>query len=108
MGLQPDLLPLLAPRGRNDGFIDRFLFAYPAEVTRDWSKESIDPAAIAGWERAVRRLWSRKNPMTWDDAPHLVGFTPAALERYGEWVRADCRAAAAEGFPKHLKGPWPK
>src|SRR5262249_24606605 len=90
-GLPPDLLrQLIYPRGRADGFLDRFLLAYPAPVpVADWSDRGIPEDVAADWRCLISRLWMR--PMDVKDGrtvPHVLYFTPEGEARWVEHYNA--------------------
>lgn len=57
-GIQPRRLPELAADGRtDDGFLQRFLYVYPAERPMPYLRKfPVDPALEASWASTVRRL----------------------------------------------------
>jgi hypothetical protein len=57
-GLTPDMLPELADEeGRQDGFLDRILFAYPdTGPPAPWSEDVISQEARAAWRAVLRTL----------------------------------------------------
>ena len=51
---------LADPRGRADGFIDRFLLAYPDPLpVADWSDRGIPEDVADDWCSLIARLWMR-------------------------------------------------
>jgi hypothetical protein len=90
-GLTPDLLGELAdPRGRADGFIDRFLLVYPdALPVADWSERGVPEDVADDWCSLIARLWER--PLDVKDGrsvPHVVYFTPEGKARWEERYNA--------------------
>ncbi len=108
-GIQPDILPSLScGQRKDDGFIDRFLFAFPAQVARSWSWESIDKPLIEGWCSAFERLWDRWPDFNGEDDPILTRFSAKAHQRYGDWVAADCEQLGKDQYQKDYEGTWVK
>jgi hypothetical protein len=60
-GLTPDMLgELLDVRGRADGFLDRFLFAYPDPLpAAPWAWGGVPGDVADDWTKLVLRLWQR-------------------------------------------------
>jgi hypothetical protein len=110
-GLPPDMLGfLLDPKGRADGFIDRFLLTYPDPLpVPDWNSRGVPEETSEGWHSLVARLWQRPmNDREGRPVPHAARFTP---EGEATWKRCyDDHAAEmnADDFPPSLRGPWGK
>jgi Protein of unknown function (DUF3987) len=110
-GLTPDMLGELAdPRGRADGFIDRFLLAYPdPRPVADWSDRGISEEVADDWRDLIARLWAR--PMDFKDGrsvPHVAYFTPEGEAQWVERYNAHSAEMNTPEFPPHLRGPWGK
>jgi hypothetical protein len=110
-GLVPDMLgELLDPRGRADGFIDRFLPVYPDPLpVADWSNRGIPEDLAADWRALIARLWMR--PMAIKDGrpvPHVAYFTPEGEARWVELYNAHSAEMNDPEFPPYLRGPWGK
>ncbi|WP_165070849.1 DUF3987 domain-containing protein [Paludisphaera rhizosphaerae] len=109
-GLTPDMgSSLVEGKGRDDGFIARFLFCFPEPIPRPYSRRGVHPEVAEDWRRLVNGLWAR--PMLETDAgprPNVVRMTPAAADA---WFGA-CNAHRAEmyaiDFPRSLEGCWGK
>src|SRR5262249_20530842 len=89
-GIVPDMLSALPEgRGRDDGFIARLLFAYPARVARRYSEAGIPDDVADNWERVVKSLWSRgMRELDGGPAPRVVTMTAEAAGERAEWCRA--------------------
>ena len=93
-GLVPDMLgELTDPRGRADGFIDRFLLAYPDPLpVADWSNQGIPDDVADDWRLLIERLWMRaldfKNGQS---VPHVAYFTPEGKARWETLVQRPLR-----------------
>jgi hypothetical protein len=110
-GITPDMLREMAdPRGRADGFLDRFLFAYPDPMpVADWTDQGIPDDVQDDWCAMVVRLWSR--PLTMKDGrpvPHVVRFTRPGMDRWRKHYDAHAREMNAPGFPAPQRGAWGK
>ena len=93
-GIQPDLLATMRDdRGRDDGFLDRIVFAFPDEFPRrQWTEREISQEAERDWASAIDRLYSA--PMRIVDnhhRPHVAEFEPSAKARFIEWFNEQDR-----------------
>ncbi len=115
-GLQPDVVPRLrgdAFRGAappDDGFLDRFLFSYPAG--RPSTKErwrSLSAESRQHWAGAVEKLLALPMVEEGDEVrPYLMklaGSGEAAWEAFTERHAAELNDP---DFPEHLAGAWAK
>jgi hypothetical protein len=110
-GLTPDMLgELVDPKGRVDGFIERFLLAYPDPLpVAEWSDRGIPEDAAADWCSLIARLWMR--PLDVKDGrsvPHVAYFTPEGEARWVELYNSHSAEMNALDFPPHLRGVWGK
>ena len=64
-GLPPDMLGEMAdPKGRAEGFIDRFLACYPDPLpVADWSDRGIPEDVVADWSDLIARLWEEADAL---------------------------------------------
>ena len=75
-GIQPDLLrDLWDPKGRADGFVDRFLFAFPAPIRRVYRTQGIGASTLDAYWSLIYKLQDRATEPT---ARTLIGFLPEA------------------------------
>jgi hypothetical protein len=110
-GLTPDMLGVLTdPSGRADGFIDRFLLAYPDPLpVANWSDRGIPEDVADDWRSLIARLWARSlNVKDGQSVPHVVYFTPEGKARWEERYNAHSAEMNAADFPPFLRGPWGK
>lgn len=110
-GLTPDMLSELGEgKGRDDGFLDRVIFAAPERVRVRWTDRAVPPEAEAAWRDAIERLWAE--PMAADvegrPRPWFVRFTPDAAAGFAAWFDAHEEEAEGDDFPGYLRGPWAK
>jgi hypothetical protein len=119
-GLQPAVLERLrgeSTRGMpppDDGFLDRFLFTYPARlpaIGETWREVSSE--AQADWKRIVENLLLLqmvKEPQEDGDRERPFFVNPTAEARAAWKTFTDAHAAETNDpdFPSHLLGPWAK
>ncbi len=111
--LTSDLVGELADeRDRADGFIDRFLFVYPAaRPVADWTDRSVSDDVAAEWERVVRRLFDRPlqpDAETKRPKPHVAVLTSDGQSAWCECHADHVAEMNGDGFPPNLRGPWSK
>ena len=107
--IQPAVLPELGEH-RDDGLLDRFLFAYPEPVTSRWTDDEISIEAREGVQRLyndLRNLYMPKDDYG-DPDPVRVVFSPDAKAVFVDVVNQHREEMEAPGFPNRLKGPWSK
>jgi hypothetical protein len=110
-GMPPDMLgALLDPKGRADGFIDRFLLAYPdPRPVADWSERGIPEETIDDWSGLVARLWARPmNVKEGRPVPHVAHFTPEGKAAWRGHYDSHADEMNRADFPPQLRGPWGK
>lgn len=110
-GLTPDMLgELLDPKGRADGFLDRFLLAYPdAKPVADWTDRGIPEDVSDDWCGLVARLWQRSlNVKDGRAVPHVAHFSPDGKAGWSDHYNAHAAEMNASDFPPSLRGPWGK
>jgi hypothetical protein len=110
--LTPDTLPQLRDDKRDDGWLDRILFAYPDhEPADEWSEDDVADELIKEWKQTVQRLWQVQPDVdvhSGRTVPHELQFDAAAWVLWKEWIKAHRAETRADGFPKSLRGPWSK
>jgi hypothetical protein len=109
-GLTPDMLPFIKSE-RDDGWLDRILFAYPEPIAlSNWTNAVIPDGLLEEWSSAIRRLWARQ--MVKDDGgrlrPYFVQMEGGAIHLWEEWINAHRKEQSDPDFPKSLEGPWTK
>jgi Protein of unknown function (DUF3987) len=110
-GLVPDNLGHLAdPSGKADGFIERFLLAYPDPIpVPDWSDVGVSAEAKGQWHAIVKRLWDRpQHVVDGKPVPHFAHFTPAGKARWAELYNAHVAEMNSPDFEPFLRGTWGK
>jgi putative DNA primase/helicase len=108
-GIQPEILPELG-EGREDGLLDRFLFAYPEPVLSGWTDDEISDEARDGYARLYGKLRDLHMPIDelGDPEPEKIHFSPDAKEVLVQAIDAHRGEMWRPGFPARLKGPWSK
>ncbi len=107
--IQPGVLHELGDK-REDGLLDRFLFAYPEPVPSEWTDDEISDegrAAYAGLYAKLRNLYMPTDEYG-DPDPVRIHFSPAAKELIKRAVNELRGEMYSPGFPVRLKGPYSK
>ena len=107
--IQPAVLSDLGG-DREDGLLDRFLFAYPTPTPSRWSDDEISDSARGGVRWLYERLRSLEMPDDdyGDPEPHHVTVAPDAKPVLVELLDSHREEMEAPGFPTRLRGPWAK
>ncbi len=107
--IQPSVLPELG-EGREDGLLDRFLFAYPDAVPAGWTDDEISEKAESEYASLYDCL--RDLHMPTDDLggpePVCIHFAPDAKDALIHAINLHRAEMYAPGFAARLKGPWSK
>jgi len=109
--ITPDMLGSMADaQGRADGWIDRFLFAYPEpRPVASWTNRGVDDATITDWCELVTRLWERPlNVVEGQSVPHVAFLEGLALDRWNHLYDQHIAAMNGPGLDPDLRGPWGK
>jgi hypothetical protein len=116
--LQPDMVERL--RGErshgqpppDDGFLDRFLIVYPAElpaVGEEW--RDVSEGLLAKWHEAIDALLKlpmiEENRGSWH-RPKFVHLTKTGRQQWENFTRSLASEMNGEDFPHHLRGVWSK
>ncbi len=107
--IQPDVLHEISG-GRNDGFLDRFLFAYPSPHAGGYSEETVATEVEVAYQNLIGGLW-KKHPYSdadGDPYPRGVEMDHEAKQMFIAAARSFAAEASSPGFPTALKGPWAK
>jgi Protein of unknown function (DUF3987)/DnaB-like helicase N terminal domain len=112
-GIPPDMLNALGEeQGRNDGFLDRLLFAFPSDFPKQqWLEDEVDEADEKAWHAIVRAMHAAK--MHQDEQygrlrPHLVGFTNEAKAIWVQWFNMHCELMEQDDAPTWVPGVYSK
>jgi hypothetical protein len=108
-GIQPQLLRELRPE-RQDGFLDRFLCAYPEPRRPLWSEAEISAEARQEYASLYEKLAAldMMRDEHEDPQPGIVVMAPEAKKLYGTLVDELRIEAYCPGFPVALVGVWRK
>jgi hypothetical protein len=103
-GTQADCLrDLWDPRGRADGFLDRFLFAFPESIRRTYRNEGI----AAATSKAYWALTDTLQEIIIDpNAKRIITFLPDARAKWDSFCYE--HFAREEQMPTYLRGTWSK
>ena len=112
--IQPGVLSELTANRHGfegDGFLDRFLFAYPEPMPSRWSDEEISFDAVLGVRTLYDVLLSKLEldyQENGDPEPRAVDLSNEARARFREEADALQEETEQPGFPNVLRGPWSK
>src|SRR5579871_2813999 len=110
--IQPDMIGMLCDeRAREDGFIHRILFSYPA--SKRWPErigEPLSEDAEESWRDAVNRLYQLEPEIgrNGTEIPTTVYFDPEGQKISELWFAEHARERNAKDFPLNMVGPWAK
>ena len=101
-GMQPSIVHEIAD-GRDDGFMDRFLFCYPPRHPGGLSEKGVPEDVEDAYTDLIRKLWEEG-----DDAPSTLGMTPEAKALFKSTSHKLAEERWQPGFPSMLDGTWGK
>ncbi|MFT7692260.1 MAG: 5S rRNA maturation endonuclease (ribonuclease M5) [Candidatus Latescibacterota bacterium] len=103
--IQPDILKdLLRQDNKDDGFVDRLLFAYPDAIPPErWSEMEVSSQAVEEVQALLDRLYNLESP---DDMPTEVRMDGAAKHLWIQWF--EHHQEELKSRPDRLKGVWAK
>jgi DNA polymerase-1 len=95
----------------DDGFLDRFLFAYPEglrAIGEEWREVSEE--ALNAWREAIERLLGLSMVASEEGRPRpfYVHLTSSGKQAWQRFTHAHAEEVNAADFPPHLAGPWAK
>jgi len=107
-GIQPEVLDIFS--GRDNGLIDRILFAYPAEITPKVTDievpEVLDEKLISIFNRLFNAHFKEETKST---EPEKSRFSPAAYNRFKDYVNNTLyKEMVSYQMPYYLRGTWAK
>jgi hypothetical protein len=117
-GIQPEVIDWMKGEQRDgrsppdDGFLDRFVFSYPAEcaaVGEQWRE--LSPAAADAWAQTIDRLLMLSMSRNLETDELRPEFVPLAADAKHDWAELTQRHADevnADHFPDWLRGAWSK
>ena len=110
-GLTPDMLgAMVDPKGRVDGFVERFVFCYPdPRPIPDWSDKGVPEDVIEDWCDLVIRLWTRQlNIKEGRSVPHVLFFSKEGRDEWKRLYNAFAAEMNSPTFLPSLRGTWGK
>lgn len=110
-GIQPDILPdLVEHEARDDGFLDRLLFAYPDLGGDRWTDDGVDEAALAMVEGLFGILYDLDGAEmpSGDVVPRVARLDASAKVLWRDWYDAHAAEYRDERLASSLKGTWAK
>jgi hypothetical protein len=107
--IQPAVLPELG-ENREDGMLERFLFAYPEPVNALWTEEDVSEATEVGYGDLHDKLRSLNLEMDefGDPVEKPVAFSPKAKQVFVHAYNSHRQEMGTPGFPLHLRSLWSK
>jgi hypothetical protein len=107
-GIQPDMIQALSDdRGRDDGFIDRFLFSYPNNSGLPYTDDGVSEEAMEGYQSLIERLFFQPIAFSRRKVP-VAPLTPEGAEMWSNFMSEHRAEMDREDFPAYLRGPWRK
>lgn len=107
-GIQPDLMGKMeAHPESDDGFLDRFLFSFPApRPVAGYSDMAVDDEITNAWDLIIQRLLSLQPTEVSEGQyyPRRVHFTPDGREAYKAFCNCVAHEANQPDFPEQLAG----
>lgn len=103
--IQPKILPEIGA-GREDGMLDRFLFAFPDEMPSSWTDDVVSDET----NKALQSLYTKLRDLDTDEdgKPKQVGFSSEAKKLFVELFNEHDQEKQSVDFPEHLLGYWSK
>ena len=81
-GIQPEILRSFARGKIQNGFIDRWIFAYPDKVRYPkFNDVDIDASVRKNWNKIISRILK----LPYDGTPRVIRFSKEAKQAYKEW-----------------------
>ncbi len=107
--IQPQILPELK-NNRDDGFVDRFLLAYPDPVYSRYNDNEISDEAVEGYQEIYDGLYNLEMEVdeNGDPVPKRLEFARNAKEIWVNEVDSLREEMEHPQFPQYLTGPWAK
>src|SRR5919107_3432003 len=107
--IQPSVLPELA-ENREDGMLERFLFAYPETLNAMWTEDEVSDAAKAAYRdlyEGLRGLGIEADDLG-DPIEKPVTFSMEAKQLYVATYNDHRLEMSLPGFPSYLRSPFSK
>lgn len=107
--IQPGVLDEIAD-GRDDGFLDRWLIAYPESQKGGYSESYVSDAAELAYERTIKALWNKGPLENTEDGykPRVIQMSEEAKELFKAEANGLREEMYTPGFPEVMRGAWAK
>lgn len=107
--IQPGVLGEIAD-GRDDGFLDRWIFAYPEPRQGGYSDSYVSDASELAYERTIKALWNKEPHEQSEDGyePRVIQMSEEAKELFKAEANGLREEMYARGFPEVMRGAWAK
>ena len=107
--IQPEVLTEL-DIGKDDGLLDRFLFACPLSQPIGWTEDEISEKAREEYHRLYVKLRELEIDLDEHNNPKSkpIIFSLDAKDVFAQLMDELVREAHVAGFPRRLQGPWAK
>ena len=110
-GMTPDMLgSLIDPKARSDGFVERFLFAFPDPLpVPRWTSRGVPKEVSEDWFKLVCRLWERQMAEERGrPVPHVANFDEDGGSQWENHYNAHSDEMNDPDFSPALRGTWGK
>jgi hypothetical protein len=99
---------LVDERSREDGFLDRILFAFPDSIAVTWTDCALSAATQSGYTAVYTQLWELEPAISHDgrQEPVVVQLTSEGKSAFIAWVHNHHAELGTPDFPDHLRGPY--
>ncbi|WP_422923674.1 DUF3987 domain-containing protein [Singulisphaera sp. PoT] len=93
-----------------DGFVDRFLYAFPEPVKFEFHWRGLEDANVKTWRTALKRLWNRGLAIDQHgfERPHVRKLSAAARKPYEKWIVEHMGETERSDFNPRLRPAWSK
>ncbi len=107
--IQPGILPELK-NNRDDGLLERFLFAFPDSVPSRYTYRTTSEEAKHSYKRLYDELHNTEvdTDQNGNPVPRSVPLTLGAEDAFAEAVNSLGEEMDQPGFPEYLRGTWSK
>jgi hypothetical protein len=107
--IQPEVLSEL-DIGKDEGLLDRFLFACPFSQPVGWTEDEISDGAREDYHKLYVSLRELKLDLDeyGNPCPRRVEFSPDAKAAFAQAIDEIVSEAGQLGFSRRLQGPWAK
>ncbi|HHY65687.1 MAG TPA: DUF3987 domain-containing protein [Alicyclobacillus sp.] len=106
-GIQPrTLIRMKEDMSEDDGFMHRFLIAFPDRVPKKRTKDVISEEAVRNWNAVCQALSSLR--MDGDRPSTVLQFDGDGFDAWQAWLDTHYTEQNDPDFPEHLLGPWSK